>query len=62
MTRLYSVANAAKRLDYSREHVYRLVRSGRLRAVRLEEGAPWRIPEDALEELIASMDTNRGAA
>jgi excisionase family DNA binding protein len=56
--RLLRVPEAADRLGYSRRTVERLIATGRLRAVRLHEGAPWRVPADALDALVASMETN----
>lgn len=56
--RLLTVPQAAERLAFSRATVHRLIRAGRLRAVRLGQGSPWRVPEDAIGEFIEQCDTN----
>ena len=56
--RLLRVEEAAERLAYSTTVVYRLIRAGRLRAVRLGPGSPWRVPDDAIGEFIDSLDDN----
>lgn len=56
--RLLTVQEAAVRLAYSKATVHRLIRSGRLRAVRIATGSPWRIPEDSIGEFIDSLDSN----
>lgn len=61
-SRLLNVHEAAKRLSYSRATVHRLIRAGRLRAVRISEGSPWRIPTDAIDEFIDSLDSNQDVA
>jgi excisionase family DNA binding protein len=60
--RLLTVPQAAERLAYSRATVNRLIRAGRLRAVRIGAGSPWRIPEDAIGEFIAQLDSNMDGA
>lgn len=56
--RLLRVAEAAERLAYSRTVVQELIRSGRLRAVRISQHADWRVPDDAIAEFIASLPDN----
>lgn len=56
--RLLTVKEAAVRLAYSKTTTYELIRAGRLRAVRLGQGAEWRVPEDAIGEFIDTLDTN----
>jgi len=52
--RTYNVAEAAAVLGVGRNGVYELVRSGRLRALRLgAEGHRIVIPRDAIDELLA---------
>lgn len=49
---LYSPTSAAKRLDCSKITVYRMIRSGRLKAVNVSPTAEyprWRITEEALQ-------------
>lgn len=58
---LLRLDEAAARLAVSRRQVDRLVAAGRLRAVRASEHATWRIPEDALEQFVAAMETNEPA-
>lgn len=52
--RTYNVAEAARVLGVGRNGVYALVRSGRLRALRLgAEGHRIVIPRDAIDELLS---------
>jgi excisionase family DNA binding protein len=52
--RTYNVREAAQILGVGRNNVYELVRSGRLRALRLgAEGHRIVIPRDAIDELLA---------
>jgi excisionase family DNA binding protein len=60
--RLLKPTEAAERLAYSKATVYEFIRAGRLRAVRTGPGADWRIPEDALDEFVASLDSNQAAS
>ena len=50
---LLRIAAVAARLDCSRDTVYRLIREGRLRAVKL--GADMRIASDELERYVESL-------
>ena len=53
--RTYKVAEAARILGVGRNGIYDLVRSGRLRALRLgAEGHRIVIPRDAIDELLAT--------
>lgn len=53
--RTYNVPEAARILGVGRNGIYELVRSGRLRALRLgAEGHRIVIPRDAIDELLAS--------
>lgn len=55
---LLTVREVAARLRVSDESVYRLVRSNKLRAVRI--GELWRIPQSAVHDLVnQSADTKR---
>lgn len=56
--RLLTVHEVAERLAFSKSTVDRLIRAGRLRAVRLGPGSPWRVPDDAIGEFIDSLDDN----
>lgn len=58
MTRLLTVPEAAARLRYSRRTVERHIATGRLRAVRTCEGAPWRIREEDLDRFVNTWETN----
>ena len=48
--KLLTVIEVAEQLRISDESVYRLVRSGKLRAMRV--GGLWRITQDAVAELL----------
>ena len=56
--RLLRVPEVAERLGFSKATVYLLIRSGRLRAVRLGDGSPWRVVEEDLASFIAALDSN----
>lgn len=56
--RLLRVGEVAERLAYSKTVVHQLIRAGRLRAVRLGPGSPWRVPDEAIGEFIDSLDDN----
>lgn len=56
--RLYTIPQTADRLGYSREHVYRLIRSGQLVAVRNGEGAHWRVTDTALSDFVRALDSS----
>jgi excisionase family DNA binding protein len=47
---MLSVVEVAGRLRVSDESIYRLVRSGALRSVRV--GGTWRVPQSALDEYV----------
>ena len=59
---LVSVATAAEVLAVSVSHVYGLVRSGELPALRVGRRGPWRISTSALEMFIAQQYENEMAA
>jgi len=52
--RLYTPAEAAEALGISRSKLYQLLAAGRLESIRI--GACRRIPVDALEQFIGSLD------
>lgn len=55
---LYPVSEVADLWRCSREHVYELIRRGRIRTVNLATGrAKTRIPESALREYLRSLGT-----
>jgi excisionase family DNA binding protein len=56
--RLLTVPEVAERIAFSRDAVWRLIRSGRLRAVRTQRGSPWRVREDYLRDFIDALDSN----
>lgn len=56
---LLKVPDAAEALSMSTRFVYREIRSGRLRAVKV--GTVWRVPVDALDEYVQSLDSNEVA-
>lgn len=56
--RLLTISQAAERLAFSKATVHRLIRAGRLRAVRLGPGSHWRVPDDAIAEFIDTLDDN----
>jgi excisionase family DNA binding protein len=56
---LLKVSELAERLGCSRTTAYELVGSGRVRAVRLTEGGPMRVPVEAVEDFIDSLDSVR---
>lgn len=60
-SRLLKLDEAADLLACSRRTINRHVQSGRLRAVRVSENTTWRIPAAAIDEFIASMETNEPA-
>jgi len=57
-----SVATAADILAVSVSHVYALVRSAELPALRVGRNGPWRISTSALEIFIAQQYNNEAAA
>lgn len=57
--RLHRIPEAAELLGFSTRQTYRWIRAGRLRAVRVKPGSPWRIPDDALAEFIESLEDNQ---
>lgn len=59
--RLLTVPEAAARLAYGRAKTFQLIRSGELRAVRHGKGH-WRVPESAIGEFIASLESNMDGA
>lgn len=59
VARLYRIPEAAERLGFSVATTYRWIRAGRLRAVRMGPGSPWRIPDDAIAEFIESLEDNQ---
>lgn len=58
-TRLLTPEDAAEQLAFSKAKVYELIRAGRLRAVRLDDAAHWRVPDGAIVEFIASLPSNQ---
>jgi excisionase family DNA binding protein len=56
--RLLTVAEVADGIGFSKDAVWRLIRSGRLRAVRTQRGSPWRVREDDLRDFIDALDSN----
>jgi len=57
-----SVATAAEILAVSISHVYVLVRSAELPAIRVGRKGPWRISTSALEKFIAQQYANELAS
>jgi excisionase family DNA binding protein len=55
--RLYTLKQAAERLQISRAKLYQLMNSGELRSVHV--GTRRLISEDALAEFIAGLNTDR---
>jgi excisionase family DNA binding protein len=55
-TLLLRVEQAAKETALSRSTIYELIASGRIRAVKV--GRATRIPRQALEEFVTSLDQN----
>jgi excisionase family DNA binding protein len=55
--RLIRVEEAAKLLDIGRSAVYDLIRSGRLRSVKI--GRSRRIPREAVDEVITALAGER---
>jgi len=53
---LLTVQDVMDRLRVADETIYRHIRSGKLRAVRV--GSLWRIPEDALDEFLQKGNSN----
>jgi len=51
-TRFFTIAEAAALLRQSRSTLYRNIKRGAMRAMRLGEHGPLRVPEDALEEYL----------
>lgn len=51
---VYSVAEVARRLGVSKRSVYRLIRSGQLRALHI--GTAWRVPAESLRNFIRGVD------
>ena len=51
-----TVAETAKRLKLANETVRRLIRDGHLRAFRVPGGRHFRIPLDAIEELVKANE------
>ena len=60
--RMFRPDEVAQILCLSRRTIYRMIRDGRLSAVRLGAG-PWRIPREALANLLPlpAEDTQRSA-
>lgn len=54
---LYGVDEAASALRLSRSLIYELIRSGRLRSVK--QGRRRLVPVSALEEYVASLESQR---
>ena len=57
-----SIATAAEILAVSVSHVYALVRSGELPALRVGRKGPWRISSSALEHFISQQFDNEVVA
>ncbi len=53
-----SVNNAAKELDVRVDEIYRLIRSGRLKAVKVNRG--WQIDYHSLQQHVANRGNNNG--
>lgn len=51
---LYSVAEVARKLQVSDETIYRWLKSGNLKAVKI--GGQWRIKESELRRLLGELD------
>lgn len=60
--RLLKPEQAGELLQFSKATVYDLIRAGQLRAVRLGAGGHWRVPESAIAEFIADLDSNQVAS
>lgn len=55
----YSATEVASLLGITRESVYRMVREGRIRVVRIGQGhREFRIPASVLEAYLAGCDSN----
>lgn len=57
-TLLHSVDDAARLLSVSRANLYRLMRDGRVRSVKI--GRARRIPHTALCDYVAALDERQG--
>lgn len=55
---LLTVSEVADRLRFTKPTVYRLINSGRLRAVRLGDGCHWRVRTDDLAAFVDRLDSN----
>lgn len=55
------VPEVAERLGYTRQHVYRLIRSGDLRAIQLTDGGHWRVTTDDLAKFLDGARSNQPA-
>ena len=51
---VYKVAEVARRLGVTPRSVYRLIRSGKLRALHI--GTAWRVPAESLRNFIRDVD------
>jgi excisionase family DNA binding protein len=58
VSRLLTVPQAAAELGFCRRTVERWIAAGRLRAVRIGPGHPWRVPVEAIDAFIAGLDSN----
>lgn len=58
MTQFYGTAEVAQRLGVHHFSVCRIIRQGRLRALKI--GKSWVVREEDLEELAASYEARRG--
>jgi excisionase family DNA binding protein len=61
-THFVSVATAAEILSVSVSHVYALVRSAELPALRVGSRGPWRISTTVLEHFIAQQYSNESVS
>jgi excisionase family DNA binding protein len=52
MSTLYTANEVAEMLNCRRKVVYRLLRVGELRGIKLGEHGDWRIQKDALDEFL----------
>ena len=50
LDKLLTIQQVMSRLQVADETIYRYIKSGKLRAVRV--GGLWRVPEDALDEFL----------
>lgn len=56
--RLIDVRNAANGLGCTPQHIYNMIKEGRIRAVRLGKRMGLRVPGEALDEFLSSRAVN----